>query len=184
MNITINPLRKLNMKKIYILLAIMLLGQQAYAATNEFVMKPTSFTVAGDGGKYSFNLTCDRYLGPLSTMSDIIEMNVKGFEFISYEDSGGQVDSIRCIFPAKALLEGSFIIFKPNTTPSAISGTITIHHYTLFRGKPQEERTLVATYTQQPGIIPPPPLEITNGNVENSFIDETGTKKKSNNNVL
>ena len=53
MNITINPLRKLNMKKIYILLAIMLLGQQAYAATNEFVMKPTSFTVAGDGGKYS-----------------------------------------------------------------------------------------------------------------------------------
>ena len=177
MNITINPSRKLNMKKIYILLAIMLLCQQAYAATNEFVMKPTSFTVAGDGGKYSFNLTCDRYLGPLSTMSDIIEMNVKGFEFISYEDSGGQVDSIRCIFPAKALLEGSFIIFKPNTTPSAISGTITIHHYTLFRGKPQEERTLVATYTQQPGIIPPPPLEITNGNVENSFIDETGTKK-------
>lgn len=177
MNTTINTSRKRNMKRIYILLVIMLLCQQTQAATNEFVMKPTSFTVAGGGGKYFFDLSCDRYLKRFRATPDIVEMNVKGFEFISYEDSGGQVDSIRCLFPVPVLLEGSFIIFKPNETSSTISGTITIHHYTLFRGKPQEERTLVATYTQQPGVVPSPSLEIINGSVENSFIDETGTKK-------
>lgn len=75
-------------------------------------------------------------------------MNVNGFEYIGFEDTGGQVESVKCRYSSLSIKYNS-IVFKPNRTDREISGTVTIRHYTLYTDKPKQERTLVVTYKQK-----------------------------------
>lgn len=173
---------------------------------NEFEMSPTAFTVNGSGGGYAFTLTCDRYMGgggiiikgssleqdrsgdivfpvdpidPIDPIDPVLK-NVKGFEYISFEDTGGQVDSVVCIFPGLISTPpipgaGSTIYFKPNGTSAAIRGEITIRHYTVFMNGTKKERTLTASYTQQ--VVTVPSYDFRCATIANSYLDESGAKK-------
>lgn len=145
------------------------------AGESEFEISPTSFTVDGKGGTCYFDLTCERWIGrnslsadpaDVSTTNDLPpleEMNVNGFEYIGFEDTGGQVDSVKCRYSSLSVKYNS-IVFKPNRTDREISGTVTIRHYTLYTDKPKQERTLVVTYKQKRiGPTLPPENELIDG---------------------
>ena len=120
------------------------------AGESEFEISPTSFTVDGKGGTCYFDLTCERWIGRNSLSADpadvsatndlppLEEMNVNGFEYIGFEDTGGQVDSVKCRYSSLSVKYNS-IVFKPNRTDREISGTVTIRHYTLYTDKPKQE---------------------------------------------
>lgn len=184
------------MKKIIVLLALVgifgvLRAQDIQVPTydSEFDMTPASFTVGADGGKFSFKLTCDQYGGLLRAEADTSSAetyasapplaNVSGFEYIGFEDTAGQVDSVRCIFTTRPLLDGSFVIFKPNETYEKKSGKLIIHHYTkyAFGSVTKRERTIVASYTQEANPNVPPPYEIEHAMIKNVYLDSTGTDK-------
>lgn len=184
------------MKKIIVLLALVgifgvLRAQDIQVPTydSEFDMTPASFTVGADGGKFSFKLTCDQYGGLLRAEADTSSAetyasapplaNVSGFEYIGFEDTAGQVDSVRCIFTTRPLLDGSFVIFKPNKVNEKKSGKLIIHHYTkyAFGSVTKRERTIVASYTQEANPNVPPPYEIEHAMIKNVYLDSTGTDK-------
>ncbi len=95
---------------------------------------------------------------PVEPVDPIEPEKLIRFEFVSFEDSGGQINSISCYY------EHSSISFKPNSTAAVIEGNVVIHYNTVYLNENGQihadgsytetryGRTMKFSYAQQPRV--------------------------------
>lgn len=134
--------------------------EEKYKVTDTCVAVEDTLYVPVEGTETTTNVRIRSLSDPIPVepIDPIEPEKLIRFEFVRFEDSGGQINNISCLYGP------SRISFKINTTAAVIEGDVVIHYNTVYLNENGQvhadghytetryERTMKFSYVQQPWI--------------------------------